>query len=215
MTDPVPALKDGVSRAKAAHVWKRDPFDFYVEPFEASRMLFRVESFGRTVYDPACGLGRIVTEARAAGYEAWGTDIVARNPECLTERDFLDGNESPHRPDAIVCNPPFKHCSQAANFAFVRRALEEAAHKVALLLPANWQCGLRVSKFLKTAPFYRYYVIAPRPSMPPGAVIEAGIRPGNGRQDFAWYVFLKGFTGSPTMHWLTPDTLTTKENERG
>lgn len=202
-----PDNPEGAERAKIAHLWKRDPFDWYVEPFESSRMLFKVEKFGRTVYDPACGLGRIVVEARAAGYQSWGTDIVARSNECFVERNFLDLTEPPQAPDSIVSNPPFMHCNRKSDFAFVRRALEEARHKVALLLPANWHCGLGTARFLRTTPLYRYHCIAPRPSMPPGAVIAAGIKPANGTQDFAWYIFLKGYDGPGPFNWLTPDLL--------
>jgi hypothetical protein len=41
--------------------------------------------------------------------------------------------------------------------------------------------------------------------MPPGAVIEAGMKPGGGTTDFAWFLWLKGFDGRPEIGWLRRD----------
>ena len=209
-------VEAGVVKPKKSSLWIRHPQDWYVEPFEASRLLFGVEKFGRTVYDPACGLGRIVTEARAAGYEAWGTDLVARGPACLTERNFLDPVEPDHRPHAIVCNPPFRHCVKAADFIFVRRCLEEASAKVALLLPADWHCGKAVARFLRASGLAKILVLTSRPSMPPGPVIEAGLTPGGGRTNYAWFIFCQGYQGPVITDWLDgPVSSSVKERPHG
>ncbi|MDP2358668.1 MAG: hypothetical protein Q8M31_21795 [Beijerinckiaceae bacterium] len=200
------SAENGSLRAKAANVWARDPHDFYCEPEWTSKRLFESEKFEGNVVDPACGTGRIVRAAIDAGLDARGYDLVKRSAYCLDERDFLDWrwpNGEPVR--NIVSNPPFKHCSARADFKFIRLAIERAERKVALLLPATFDCGDKNSRFLETTPLRRKLIITPRPSMPPGAVIEAGIKPGGGTTDFAWFVWLRGYDGKPETGWLRRD----------
>jgi hypothetical protein len=200
----------GPLRKRESHLWSRDPDDFYVEPEWCSQRLFEVERFERDVWDPACGLCRIVQSASDAGLMAAGSDKVKRHPAALIA-DFMDEDWAPgpygdEGPAHIVCNPPFGLCDPSSDHpGFVELALERASGKVAMLLPANWVQGDRRSRWLETTPLYRVYYLSPRPSMPPGAVIEAGLRPGNGTTDYAWLIWLKGFSGPWTGHWLRRD----------
>jgi hypothetical protein len=41
--------------------------------------------------------------------------------------------------------------------------------------------------------------------MPPGHVLEAGGKPGNGTTDYAWFVWLRGYDGFPEVRWLRRD----------
>jgi hypothetical protein len=187
-------------KAKSAHLWARDPHDWYVEPEAVSAALFRAQDFAQTIWDPACGRNNILRGAAAAGYETIGSDIVNRTAVSYVA-DFLA--EDREHPDAdIVCNPPFKYCSKAADFIWIRRCIQKSRVTTALLLPSNWDCGSAVARFIDTTSLYRIYQLCPRPSMPPGRVIQAGIKPGGGRQDFSWFVWLRGYTGHPTKHWL-------------
>lgn len=180
---------------KLSHAWDRYPDDFYVEPEWCSKRLFAVEPFEDEILDPACGLGRIVAAGRAAGHTISGGDIVQRSPFCSSVGDFLS---SPIRRVAnFVSNPPFQHAD-----AFVEAALARATRKVAMLLPANWDHSDKRGRWVETTPLYRVYMLTPRPSMPPGPVIEAGIPPGGGTKDFSWFVWLKGYEGPVTRHWL-------------
>jgi hypothetical protein len=49
------------------------------------------------------------------------------------------------------------------------------------------------------------YLLTPRPSMPPGAWIAAGNKPGGGTLDFCWLVFSKRHRGEPQLQWLHRD----------
>jgi hypothetical protein len=182
-------------KAIQAHLWARDPLDYYTEPSWISERLFAVEKFEGDIVDPACGSGRIVRAARAAGLHSFGTDIKKRCEECLVVRDFL--GETGARYDNIVSNPPFKHAE-----AFIDLALKRTERKVAMILPAKFMSGDKRSRWLETTPLRRVLHITPRPSMPPGAVIEAGVSPGGGKEDFAVLIWLKGFDGKPETGWL-------------
>jgi hypothetical protein len=206
----------GPLRKRESHLWEREANDHYVEPAWCSERLFEIESFGRdtAILDPACGFGTIVEAARAAGYHALGSDIIARwesahlSPRSGLYRiaDFLAEEWPPvdspgwTYPNAIISNPPFKLAER-----FAAKALLYAQTKVALLLPANWIQGQKRSRWMQTTPLYRVYFICPRPSMPPGHVVSAGLSPRNGTTDYAWFVWLKGFSGQPSVHWLYRD----------
>jgi hypothetical protein len=186
-------------KVKDAHIWERDEHDWYVEPPECSAALFALEEFSGVVWDPACGVGRIVASAREAGLPAVGTDIVKRGPICEREFDFLD-EEIDIGFTNIVSNPPFKHAEE-----FVQRALEcvPIGGKIAMLLPLVWLSGFSSKRdWLPESPLKTFFPISPRPSMPPGAVVLSGQNVGNGTKDFAWFVWQRGYTGSCVVEFM-------------
>jgi hypothetical protein len=191
---------------RLSHVWDRHPDDYYIEPEWTSARLFKVHPFSVDIIDPACGSGRIVNAARQAGYRVGGFDIVkrAKHDFPFVQCDFIERNLFDYM-DNIVSNPPFKHCDTNSDFIFVRRALQAVRDQVALLLPAKFEYGEKRGRFLQLSPLLAIYNLTPRPSMPPGPVIEAGEKPGNGREDFAWFVWKHGFTGEPVKRWLSRD----------
>ena len=181
----------------SAHRWKRDALDWYVEPDWCDEALFQQVTFTAPIYDPACGLGRIVHAAHAAGYGAFGTDIVSRSSYCVEERDFLDPLHTVCEVECIVTNPPFKHA-----VAFAEKALRVAKNEVAFLLPARFIWGATRSRWLAQTPLRRVLAIAPRPSMPSGGFILAGGKAGGGKEDFVWLIFERGYRGKPEFGWL-------------
>jgi hypothetical protein len=195
------STRDAEKRVRKAHIWARDEHDWYVEPTWCSRRLFQVEHFDGAVVDPACGTGRIVWEARVTGLEAHGFDLIQRTDTFAGGFDFL------RQPPPIVatrvhlvCNPPFRHAE-----AFVRRALDGPFGKIAMLMPATWHVSDKRGRWLETTPLRRIWALVPRPPMPPGSSIAAGLKPGNGTKDFAWYVWLRGYDGAPEQRWLHRD----------
>lgn len=185
---------------KDAHLWARDPDDWYVEPLWASRALFAAETFEGTIVDPACGMGRILDAAKEAGYRTASFDIKdrgvgKRHAHAFTVADFFESTGSL---DNIVSNPPYKYGD-----AFLAHAIRRSRRKTALLLRAQWANSAKRSAWLATLPLSRVLMLTPRPSMPPGAVVVAhkGKDPSGGQQDYAWYIFEHGFTGTPSFGW--------------
>jgi len=202
----------GPLRKRESHLWSREVRDWYVEPQWVSQRLFEAEPFDGHILDPAAGSGRIIEAAAAAGYQIFASDIVSRAP-FVREADWLSASWADQfgmvpAPRNIVSNPPFGICDRAKDrpVGFVDLCLERASGKIALLLPANWVQGDKRSRWLETTPLYKVLFISPRPSMPPGAVIEAGGKPGNGTTDYAWLIWLKGFKDAPTIGWLRRDS---------
>lgn len=188
----------GPLRKRESHLWARDPGDWYVEPRWCSERLFEQIPFVQEVIDPACGMGRIVESARAAGHCAEGWDLVDRGFPRTKVRDFLGRDEKIAN---IICNPPFGIAQE-----FVEHALELARYQVCMLLPANWIQGDRRSRWLARTPLSRVLFITPRPSMPPGRLVADGVEPGNGTTDYAWFCWVRHATpGLPTVGWLRRD----------
>lgn len=181
----------GPARKLVTRKWVREPNDWYVEEEWCGRRLFEVEKFDGRVLDPACGMGRLVKAARAAGLDAEGSDLHRRENFRGKHCDFFAST----KPVAnIVSNPPFKFA-----LAFITLSLALATRKVALLLPAgyvhaDWRSGL-----LERTPLRCIWLLSPRPSMPPGHVTlaarESGMSIGNGSTDYAWLIWEQGYVG--------------------
>jgi len=186
----------GPLRKRESHLWRRDPLDWYVEPEWCSARLFELEKFEGFIWDPAAGTGRIILTARAANYDAGGTDIKSREISPWHELDFFAAPDLVSSVDNIVSNPPF---GLAEKFAQI--ALRITRNKVALLLPANWVQGDKRSRWLETTPLRRVLFITPRPSMPPGAIVVSGGASRNGTTDYAWFIWEHGYAGKPEIGW--------------
>lgn len=193
------SLSTAAPRAIAAKAWPREQHMHYVEPNWVPKRLFEVEPFEGDILDPCAGFGRMVVAARVAGYKAQGADIVDRGFGYLTICDFL---KSDIRADNIVMNPPF---DQGEDFAF--KALRLAARKVAMIYPTRRLNA--AGDWLRNTPLLRIWYLTPRPSMTPGHVArdleKQGKEPRGGTQDFCVLVWLKGFDGTATLHWLHRD----------
>ena len=193
----------GPLRKRESSLWEREANDWYQEPRWCSERLFEEESFRGAVCDPAAGGGNIVLSAMDAGPQVFAMDIVMRNPAIgVITQDWLTYDGEPF--DNIVSNPPFGLCDdrKAGTHPFVEKCLAKATRKVALLLPANWIQGDKRSRWLERTPLRRVWFISPRPSMPPGHVIAAGVKPGNGTTDYAWFVWQQDYDGPAEIRWL-------------
>jgi SAM-dependent methyltransferase len=199
------ALDTAEPIAKQAHVWARDPHDWYVEPESATDALCTVERFVGGILDPACGGGNIVRALRRAGYdEAFGSDIKRRVADdqdwFLGVQDFCAAHwvQEPN----IVMNPPFFRARGAESF--IRKALDVARGKVCAFVDIRFLAGDdRAAGLYAEHPPHRVWIITPRVSCPPGAYLEAGGKAGNGSSDWCWLVWDK--TARPTgtqIGWL-------------
>jgi hypothetical protein len=165
------------------------------------------EQFQGGILDPACGFGRIVEAARAAGHYAVGTDIVQRAEGFAGGLDWLSSDYPTEilvpaydgECENVVCNPPFSDFE-----AFVDRAIDlPTVRKVAMIWLVR---RLAAARWLEQTPLARIWLMTPRPSMPPGHVITAGGKVGGGTQDFCWLVWERGHPlGAAQTRWLRRD----------
>lgn len=187
---------------KNAHLWERHPEDYYIEPPWCSARLHSALNLKGLILDPAAGSGNIIKTGRGLyGDNIVGTDLVKRADGITGGIDFLLHHDK-MRTANIVSNPPFKHCNADAKFKFIKACLECASGTIALLLPTTWANSRDAAIFLKQTPLKHEFRISPRPSMPPGPVIEAGEKPGGGSIDFSWFVWEHGFESDVTLKWI-------------
>jgi hypothetical protein len=135
--------------------------------------------------------------ARKAGFNAYGSDIKPQNGllgvDHIFPWDFLKTETTCDW--TIVSNPPFGKAEEFAKLAL------GIAKQLALLLPVNWVQGDKRSRWLETTPLRRVLFITPRPSMPPGAIVLAGKKPGNGTTDYAWFIWDQDYEEKPEIGW--------------
>lgn len=180
--------------------YAKSPFDWYVEPEWATEVLIDAEhncQWG-IVWDPACGQGSIL-KAFVGRAEVHATDIEFRGyaggKVLFQELDFVGGldfvrSAAPKGRFSIVSNPPYSY-KKGISEAFARRALELATEKVAMLLPVKWQASQARHKLFTEYPPSRIWILAERPSMPPGAMVEElGDKAfKRGKVDYMWVVW--------------------------
>lgn len=167
--------------------------DWYVEPgFLVDALVASERAFEGRVWDPFCGGGNIPRRLRAAGVDAFGTDLVDRGGQGCGGWDFFSSAASAA---SIVSNPPFSRLQEAA-----RRALSLATDRVCLLGRLAFLEGQeRGSGLWRETPLARVWVSSRRASMPPGGT---DLKAQGGTIPFAWFVFEHGFIGAPTLGWV-------------
>lgn len=171
--------------------------DHYPTPREAVYPLVRHLALPKLIWEPACGEGHIASVLGEYGYDVVATNLVDRGYG-ETGIDFLSTKQP--RAKCLVTNPPF-----ALDEEFVRHALD---------LGVDIACFFLRLKFLCGADRYRL-INGPTPPALVLTFIErikffAGDtpkdeQPGWNTEDFAWFVWRKGFIGKPTVDWLSRD----------
>lgn len=185
--------------------YAKSPFDWYVEQPWVTEALIAAEeradisvlNWG-TIWDPACGMGNVLKTCSFFGAHIHATDIKFRGfaaKGLFYELDFVGNldfvrSAAPKGRYSIISNTPYSY-EKGILEAFIRRAMELDAEKVAYLMPIARQAGENRQRLFEDFPPARIYVLSERPSMPPGTQIEAlgdkAYR--RGKIDFMWVVW--------------------------
>lgn len=181
----------------------KSPFDWYVEQQWVTGALLRTigaNAFeGTTIWDPACGIGNVLKEmSNVWRYPIHATDIEFRGYAAkglFYELDFVGNldfvrSAAPKGRYSIVSNTPYSY-KKGILEAFIRRAMELDAEKVAFLMPVARQAGENRQPLFDQFPPQCIYILSERPSMPPGAQIKTlGDKAyKRGKIDFMWVVW--------------------------
>jgi len=185
---PAPASQSSVDRPGDDH---------YPTPLNAIYPLIRSVPLPHRIWEPACGEGHIAEVLATYGHDVVSTNLEDRGYG-KTGVDFLMTRKP--RADCIVTNPPF-----SADENFVLHAID---------LGVEVACFFLRSKFLEGKDRYRDI----HSRYPPFAMlqfiqrikifsgdIDQSDQPGMTNESFAWFVWVKGFVGRPTVGWLSRD----------
>jgi hypothetical protein len=170
---------------------KREAFDYYPTPPEATRALLRVEGdrlrdIGMSIWEPCGRGGAILRELEAAGFKTVGSDIVPDLAENVRELDVLRA-EKALAPVAIT-NPPFNIAAQIIVHLLGKLELEY----MALLLKATyWHAAERTELFQTYRPA-RIYALTWRPDF---------LGQGAPTMDCVWCVW-DGYAATTAYHQL-------------
>jgi hypothetical protein len=172
--------------------YERVERDYYATNPTAIDDLFKVEDFSETIWEPACGEGHLSKKMEDWGKSVYSTDIVDRG----FGNDFFDFLKSDRKFEGdIITNPPYKYARE-----FVEKSIELTNCKVAMFLKLTFLEGQSRKKFFEKYPPSRVWVYSFRQSVARNG--EAEMFNKSSAVCYAWFIWEKGFTGSPIIKWL-------------
>lgn len=179
---------------------ERQKEDYYATPpFAVKKLLNTGIKLSKNIWEPACGEGHISKVLEENGYVVRSTDIINRGfgSECL---DFLY-EETPFNGD-IVTNPPY---IKGIALKFVEHLLHliPKGNKVVMLLKLTFLEGKERGIFFKENPPKNIYVFSSRISCAKNGNFK--VKDGSdesGAVAYAWFEWVKGFTGKPQINWI-------------
>lgn len=173
---------------------EREENDYYATDPKAVSMLLSVEKFHPYIWECACGEGHISEELKKNGYNVWSTDLIDRGYGDI--KDFFSFDASLRDDMDIITNPPYKYAQE-----FVEHAMDlvQEGCKVAMLLKIQFLEGRSRNELFKKYPPEKVYVFSSRVNCAKNGEFD---KYKSSAVCYAWFVWRKGFKGSPTIHWL-------------
>jgi hypothetical protein len=154
---------------------ERQEADFYPTPAYVSRALFENEEFEGSIWECACGDGRLakVIKEFYPDNELIATDLYNRGYG-VSGVNFLTDNDI--EADNIVTNPPFDIA-----YEFILRGISKISNgKLALLLPIRYLTGIKRGELFRDCTPSKVIVI-------PNKVDFLGN--GNPMMEFGWFIW--------------------------
>lgn len=164
----------------------REENDFYPTPDNATKELLKLININGVIWECACGDGAI--SKLLPQENLISTDLIYRGYG-EGDIDFLKTNKSV---EWIITNPPYGLATEFAIHSL------ECANNVALLLKIQFLEGASRHKFFMEHPPKSVNVFSRRLK-----IYKNGINTGaSSMMCFAWFIWEKGFNGSPIINWI-------------
>lgn len=173
---------------------EREENDYYATDPKAVEMLLDVESFNTRIWECACGEGHISEVLKNHGYNVWSTDLIDRGYGDV--KDFFSFNVQVKDKTDIITNPPYRYAKE-----FVEHALEivQEGCKVAMFLKIQFLEGRARKALFDKYPPKKVYVFSSRVNCAKNGEFE---KYKSSAVCYAWFIWVKGFKGNPTIDWL-------------
>ena len=170
--------------------------DYYATDPQALEMLLKFESFSPAVWENAVGGGHLAEVLKRHGYKVKCSDIVDRGYPDTEIIDFLTYAPETELDLDIVTNPPYSVAQK-----FVEKSLQciSKGHKVAMFLKLQFLEGKSRRILFDFNPPKYVYVSSSRLLCAPNGVFEDSK---SSAVCYAWFVWVKGFKGEPTIRWF-------------
>ncbi len=163
--------------------------DFYPTPRPVTEALLEVESFGRDIWEPACGDGAICSVLKSNGHQVVASDLIDRG-HGETGVNYFDVAKAPCK--QMITNPP---CVLAEQWVKHAKALK--VEKFALLVKLAFLEGVERSRLLQDTGLSRVWVFKRRVTFTRNGEEQRG----TGMIAFAWFVWDK-HGGPPMVGWI-------------
>lgn len=172
---------------------QRETHDFYATPPIAVEKLLELEDFATTILEPCCGAGHISKVLEEHGHEAVSHDLYDHGYG-VSGIDFLTDTGFEAKEFDIITNPPYKFARE-----FVEKSLSVLSdgHKCAMFLKLTFLEGKGRKALFDTRQLKTVYVSRSR--------LNCGMNgefTGTSAVAYAWFVWVKGFSGDPTIKWF-------------
>ena len=172
---------------------EREANDYYATDPKTIIDLFNVEDFDVMIWECACGEGHLSKKMIELGKQVLSTDLIDRGfGQGIV--DFLQ-YEGEWEGD-IITNPPYKFAKE-----FVEKALSviKEGHKVAMFLKVQFLEGQKRYELFKKYPPKYVYVFSKRQRCCKNGDFESY---GSSAVAYAWFVWVKNFSGETTLRWI-------------
>lgn len=179
---------------------ERESNDYYATEPKAVELLLKHETFLPNIWEPACGEGHVSKVLEKYGYKVKSTDLIDRGygqgGVDFLNQDTLFAVESLWNGD-IVTNPPYKY---AADFVLKSLNCIKQGNKVAMFLKIQFlESASRYAELFSKFPPKRIYVSSRRSNCAKNGEFE---KYSSNAVCYCWYIWVKGYTGDPTIKWF-------------
>ena len=172
---------------------EREVNDYYATDPVAIDLLFNEETFSNAL-EPSCGEGHLSERMIKLGCDVESSDLIDRGYGKVADflqRTSWDGD--------IITNPPYKYAQD-----FIEHALEiiPEGRKVAMFLKIQFLEGKKRKEMFKKYPPKTIYVSSSRILCAKNADFVKMKKGGGSAVAYAWYVWVKGYTGDTVVKWI-------------
>ena len=170
---------------------EREVNDYYATEPKAVELLLQKEKFSSIILEPSCGEGHISRVLLDNGYAVKSSDLIDRGFGEV--KDFFEVDEFC---GDIITNPPYK-----VALDFVKHSLDiiPEGSKVAMFLKLQFLEGKARKEFYKENPPKKIYVASGRLNCAKNGKFEEFK---SSAVAYAWFVWEKGYQGSPEIDWI-------------
>lgn len=181
---------------------ERQNEDYYATDPIAIDKLVSVINLPDEIWECACGEKHLSNRLEELGYDVFSSDIIQRCNN-VNKLDFLKATLNDRPPFvnmAIVTNPPYKFAKE-----FVLKALSLLQDKelCCMFLKLTFLEGKgRYKDLFSKYPPKKVLVFSERVLCAKNADFEGMKQGGGSAVAYAWFIWEKGFNGSPVIEWI-------------